>query len=136
MVHNGVEYGMMQAYAEGFESSTRREYELDMRKIAHLWNQGSVVRSWLLELAASAFEQEGNDLADIGRYVQDSGEGRWTSPRTHRQARAGAGDHRVALARFASRGRTSSRGEGAGGAAQPVRRPRRRARRTQGPAQT
>ena len=78
MVHNGVEYGMMQAYAEGFTLFDACEYELDNAKIAHLWMQGSVVRSWLCELAARAFEQEGNDLADIAPYVEDSGEGRWT----------------------------------------------------------
>jgi 6-phosphogluconate dehydrogenase len=78
MVHNGVEYGLMQAYAEGFEIMHASDYELDMAKIANLWMQGSVVRSWLLELAARAFEQEGNDLADIRGFVQDSGEGRWT----------------------------------------------------------
>jgi 6-phosphogluconate dehydrogenase len=78
MVHNGIEYGMMQAYAEGFALFDSCEYELDQAKIAHLWMQGSVVRSWLCELAARAFEQEGNDLASIAPYVEDSGEGRWT----------------------------------------------------------
>jgi 6-phosphogluconate dehydrogenase len=78
MVHNGVEYGMMQAYAEGFALFDSCEFELDNAKIAHLWMQGSVVRSWLCELAALAFEQEGNDLASIAPYVEDSGEGRWT----------------------------------------------------------
>ena len=78
MVHNGVEYGMMQAYAEGFSLFDACEYELDNAKIAHLWMQGSVVRSWLCELAANAFEQEGNDLEALAPYVEDSGEGRWT----------------------------------------------------------
>jgi 6-phosphogluconate dehydrogenase len=78
MVHNGVEYGMMQAYAEGFSLFDASEYELDNAKIAHLWMQGSVVRSWLCELAAIAFEQEGNDLDALEPYVEDSGEGRWT----------------------------------------------------------
>jgi 6-phosphogluconate dehydrogenase len=79
MVHNGVEYGMMQAYAEGFDiMHASEDYDLDMHQIAHLWMQGSVVRSWLLELAEAAFEKEGNDLSDIRGYVQDSGEGRWT----------------------------------------------------------
>jgi 6-phosphogluconate dehydrogenase len=78
MVHNGIEYGMMQAYAEGFALFDQCEFELDNAKIAHLWMQGSVVRSWLCELAANAFEQEGNDLAEIAPYVEDSGEGRWT----------------------------------------------------------
>ena len=78
MVHNGVEYGMMQAYAEGFALFDACEYELDNAKIAHLWMQGSVVRSWLCELAARAFEMEGNDLESLEPYVEDSGEGRWT----------------------------------------------------------
>jgi 6-phosphogluconate dehydrogenase len=78
MVHNGIEYGMMQAYAEGFDLFDKSEYELDNGKIAHLWMQGSVVRSWLCELAAIAFEQEGNDLADLTAFTADSGEGRWT----------------------------------------------------------
>ena len=62
MVHNGIEYGIMQAYAEGFDLFHHSEYELDNAKIAHLWMQGSVIRSWLCELAARAFEEEGNDL--------------------------------------------------------------------------
>src|SRR5215212_10507116 len=72
MVHNGVEYGIMQAYAEGFELMHESDYGLDMAKISNLWRQGSVVRSWLLDLAALAFEQEGNDLADIRGWVADS----------------------------------------------------------------
>ena len=78
MVHNGVEYGIMQAYAEGFEIMHASDFQLDMHEISHLWNQGSVVRSWLLELAEAAFELEGNDLDAIRGYVSDSGEGRWT----------------------------------------------------------
>jgi 6-phosphogluconate dehydrogenase len=78
MVHNGIEYGIMQAYAEGFDLFDKAEYELDNAKIAHLWMQGSVIRSWLCELAAIAFEQEGNDLADLTAFTADSGEGRWT----------------------------------------------------------
>jgi 6-phosphogluconate dehydrogenase len=78
MVHNGIEYGMMQAYAEGFDLFDKSEYDLDKAAIAHLWMQGSVVRSWLCELAALAFEQEGNDLANLEPHTDDSGEGRWT----------------------------------------------------------
>jgi 6-phosphogluconate dehydrogenase len=78
MVHNGVEYGLMQAYAEGFDVFDKSEYELDKAKIAHLWMQGSVVRSWLCELAARAFEEDGNRLEAIEGYTEDSGEGRWT----------------------------------------------------------
>jgi 6-phosphogluconate dehydrogenase len=78
MVHNGVEYGMMQAYAEGFEiMRAKTDFNLDMHAIAAVWNHGSVVRSWLLELAEEAFRQD-PDLATIKGYVQDSGEGRWT----------------------------------------------------------
>jgi 6-phosphogluconate dehydrogenase len=78
MVHNGIEYGMLQAYAEGFEILQTSEFKLDLKAISHLWNQGSVVRSWLLELAELAFEQDGNALEKIKGYVDDSGEGRWT----------------------------------------------------------
>jgi 6-phosphogluconate dehydrogenase len=78
MVHNGIEYGLMQAYAEGFEILKASEFELDLHEIAGIWRYGSVVRSWLLELLYSAFEQEGNELEGIAGYVEDSGEGRWT----------------------------------------------------------
>jgi 6-phosphogluconate dehydrogenase len=78
VLHNGIEYGLMQAYAEGFDIFDKSDFELDKAKIAHLWNQGSVVRSWLCELAARAFEQEGNDLSSLSPYTDDSGEGRWT----------------------------------------------------------
>jgi 6-phosphogluconate dehydrogenase len=78
MVHNGVEYGIMQAYAEGFALFDASEFPLDNAKIAHLWMNGSVVRSWLCELAARAFEQEGNDLEALEPVVAESGEGRWT----------------------------------------------------------
>ena len=77
MVHNGVEYGMMQAYAEGFEILEKSQYDFDLRAISSLWNQGSVVRSWLLELAENAFERDGH-LESIRGYAEDSGEGRWT----------------------------------------------------------
>lgn len=78
MVHNGIEYGLLQAYAEGFEILQASEFPLDLRAIASLWNQGSVVRSWLLELLESAYEMEGADLERIRGWVADSGEGRWT----------------------------------------------------------
>ena len=77
MVHNGIEYGMMQAYAEGFEILQASPYKPDSQKVAHLWNQGSVVRSWLLELAEEAFSKD-PDLSNVAGYVEDSGEGRWT----------------------------------------------------------
>jgi 6-phosphogluconate dehydrogenase len=104
MVHNGIEYGLMQAYAEGFELLHKSEYGLDLERIANLWGQGSVVRSWLLELAARAFAADGNELQGLEGYVEDSGEGRWTL--------ASGIDHDVPMpalsaslfARFASRG--------------------------------
>jgi len=77
MVHNGIEYGMMQAYAEGFELLEATEWDLDLASIADLWNQGSVVRSWLLELAADAFKKDPG-LEKITGFVDDTGEGRWT----------------------------------------------------------
>jgi 6-phosphogluconate dehydrogenase len=77
MVHNGIEYGMMQAYAEGFELIRASDYAPDLGQVAHLWNQGSVVRSWLLELAERALRAD-PELARLDDYVEDSGEGRWT----------------------------------------------------------
>jgi 6-phosphogluconate dehydrogenase len=77
MVHNGVEYGMMQAYAEGFDLIHKSKYPVELKDVAALWNRGSVVRSWLCELAERAFEQEGNELGGLKGYVDDSGEGRW-----------------------------------------------------------
>ena len=78
MVHNGIEYGLMQAYAEGFEIMAGSEFGLDLERISGIWRYGSVVRSWLLELLHSAFDQHGSKLQDIAPYVEDSGEGRWT----------------------------------------------------------
>jgi 6-phosphogluconate dehydrogenase len=78
MVHNGIEYGLMQAYAEGFELMHHSEFDLDLLEIAGIWRYGSVVRSWLLELLHEAFEHNGKALEDIAPYVEDSGEGRWT----------------------------------------------------------
>ena len=124
MVHNGIEYGLMQAYAEGFEVMEKSEFDLDLHEIAGIWRYGSVVRSWLLELLHSAFEKEGGELETIRGYVEDSGEGRWTIAEaiaedvpvpviTRRALRA----LRVAAGRVV-------RGEGQRRAAQPVRRPR------------
>jgi 6-phosphogluconate dehydrogenase len=78
MVHNGIEYGLMQAYAEGFAVMEKSEFDLDLHEIAGIWRYGSVVRSWLLELLYAAFELEGTHLEKIRGYVEDSGEGRWT----------------------------------------------------------
>jgi 6-phosphogluconate dehydrogenase len=77
MIHNGIEYGMLQAYGEGFELLKASQFDLDLAKISRLWNQGSVVRSWLLELAADALRADPT-LANLKPYVEDSGEGRWT----------------------------------------------------------
>ena len=78
MVHNGIEYGLMQAYAEGFEIMEHSEFDLELQQIAGIWRYGSVVRSWLLELLYAAFEQHGAKLEEVAPYVEDSGEGRWT----------------------------------------------------------
>ncbi len=78
MVHNGIEYGLMQAYAEGFEIlRAKDQFSFDLQRIAEIWRYGSVIRSWLLDLTSSALA-EGQDLAGIRGWVEDSGEGRWT----------------------------------------------------------
>jgi 6-phosphogluconate dehydrogenase len=78
MIHNGIEYGLMQAYAEGFEiMKAKKDFGLDLAQIAHIWQKGSVVRSWLLDLTASALDQD-SELSEIKGWVADSGEGRWT----------------------------------------------------------
>jgi 6-phosphogluconate dehydrogenase len=98
MVHNGIEYGLMQAYAEGFDLMNGIEdYELDLRQVAALWQHGSVVRGWLLELLERAFEQDPG-LESIRGYVDDSGEGRWT---VHEAIEAAVPVPAIALALFA-----------------------------------
>jgi 6-phosphogluconate dehydrogenase len=77
MIHNAIEYGLMQAYAEGFELMHSSDYKIDLGKVASLWLHGSVVRSWLLELTARALDEDA-DLSQLEGYVEDSGEGRWT----------------------------------------------------------
>jgi len=78
MIHNGIEYGMMQAFAEGFSiMKAKKEFGLDLAQISHVWQHGSVVRSWLLDLAANALDED-TQLTDIKPWVADSGEGRWT----------------------------------------------------------
>jgi len=77
MVHNGIEYAMMQAYAEGFELMSASDHELDLPRIARLWTRGSVIRSWLLELTADALDADPK-LSGLRAWVEDSGEGRWT----------------------------------------------------------
>ena len=79
MVHNALEYVMLQGIGESFECMYRSDFDIDLQKVANLWNHGAVVRSWLLELAADAFKEEGNSLENIAPYVDDSGTARWTS---------------------------------------------------------
>lgn len=102
MVHNGIEYAMMQSYAEGFELLKECEYKYDLKKVTHVWNHGSVVRSWLCELAERAFDKD-PQLSGLKAYVDDSGEGRWT---VDEGIRLGVSLPTIALslfARFASR---------------------------------
>lgn len=103
MVHNGVEYGMMQALAEGFALlDGKEELDLDLQQVAQIWRQGSVVRSWLLDLAARALE-ENPDLDGIAPYVADSGEGRWTVMEAVDQSLAAPVITAALMQRFASR---------------------------------
>ena len=102
MVHNGIEYGLMQSYAEGFELMSASEFELDLGAVAELWRHGSVVRSWLLDLLARAFEQN-PELDGIRGYVDDSGEGRWTVEEAVRSAVPLPAITAALYARFASR---------------------------------
>ena len=103
MVHNGIEYGLMQAYGEGFEIMRASEFDLDLHEIAGIWRYGSVVRSWLLELLHAAFEQEGKDLEKIEGYVEDSGEGRWTIFEAINESVPAPAISAALYARFASR---------------------------------
>ncbi len=102
MVHNGIEYGMLQAYGEGFEILARGRYPLDLAKIAELWNHSSVVRSWLLELAVDAFKKDPG-LKNIKGYVEDTGEGRWTVQEAIDQSTPAPIITLSLLARFSSR---------------------------------
>jgi 6-phosphogluconate dehydrogenase len=103
MVHNGIEYGLMQAYGEGFEILRGSEFDLDLREIAGIWRYGSVVRSWLLELLYAAFEQDGSELEGIAGYVEDSGEGRWTLFEAVNESVPAPAISAALFARFASR---------------------------------
>ena len=124
MVHNGIEYGLMQAYAEGFEILHASEYPLDLEAISKAWMHGTVIRSWLLELAGRAFEQHGTDLVrhqGLGRRLR---RGPLDGPGRHRPQRSGA-DHRdVAPDALPQPAGRQLHGEGARRAAQPVRRAR------------
>jgi 6-phosphogluconate dehydrogenase len=103
MVHNGIEYGMLQAFGEGYEILEKSRYDLDLLAISKMWQNGSVVRSWLLDLAVLAFEQDGNDLPNIKGYVEDSGEGRWTVQEAIDQSTPAPVITASLLARFNSR---------------------------------
>jgi 6-phosphogluconate dehydrogenase len=104
MIHNGIEYGMMQALAEGFAlMHNRQDLELDVAKIAQMWREGSVVRSWLLDLVA-AFLADDADLADVAPVVADSGEGRWTVQEALEQRIAAPVLTLALMARFTSQG--------------------------------
>jgi 6-phosphogluconate dehydrogenase len=103
MVHNGIEYGLMQAYGEGFEVMHASEFDLDLHEIAGIWRNGSVVRSWLLDLLHAAFEQDGSDLEKIEGYVEDSGEGRWTILEAINESVPAPAISAALYARFASR---------------------------------
>jgi 6-phosphogluconate dehydrogenase len=103
MVHNGIEYGLMQAYAEGFELMYHSEFDLDLSEVAGIWRYGSVVRSWLLELLHSALEEHGDHLEEIAGYVDDSGEGRWTINEAINEAVPLPAISAALYARFASR---------------------------------
>jgi len=102
MVHNGIEYALMQAYGEGFELLASSDFDLDVGQIAELWNHGSVVRSWLLELAAGAFEADPK-LDEVAPYIEDSGEGRWTLEHAINNAIPVPTIATALFARFASR---------------------------------
>nr|MBA2358460.1 decarboxylating 6-phosphogluconate dehydrogenase [Actinomycetota bacterium] len=103
MVHNGIEYGLMQAYGEGFEIMRASGLDLDLEQIAGIWRYGSVVRSWLLELLHAAFEAGGKDLEQIAGYVEDSGEGRWTLFEAINESVPAPAITAALYARFASR---------------------------------
>jgi 6-phosphogluconate dehydrogenase len=102
MVHNGIEYGLLQAYGEGFEILGASNYDVDLARVAEVWRRGSVVRSWLLDLLARAFERS-PDLSDVAGYVEDSGEGRWTVNAAIDESVPAPATAMALFARFASR---------------------------------
>ena len=123
MVHNGVEYGMMQAFGEGYELLRASELGIDVERAIEVWRHGSVVRSWLLDLLARALAED-PQLAGIKGWAEDSGEGRWTVQEAVRLAVPAPVLSASLYARFASRQDGRARDEGDRGAAQPVRRTR------------
>ena len=124
MVHNGVEYGMMQAYAEGFDLMHQSDFPIELKEVAGLWNRGSVVRSWLCELAEKAFEQEGNDLAQPAGLRRRLRRGPLDDGRRDRDGGPDARARRLAVRALLLAQGGRLRGPRARRAAQPVRRPR------------
>jgi 6-phosphogluconate dehydrogenase len=111
MIHNGIEYGMMQAYAEGFALlKNKRAFDLDVAAIAETWRHGSVVRSWLLDLITE-FLRGDPDLSDVAAVVADSGEGRWTVQEAVEQGVPAPVLSLALMARFASQGRDDYAGK-------------------------
>ena len=106
MVHNGIEYGLLQAYGEGFELLADSDFKLDLHQVARLWNRGSVVRSWLLELAEAALARD-RRLGRVRGYVEDSGEGRWTLEEAVARGVPAPGVALALFARFRSRQKDS-----------------------------
>jgi len=102
MVHNGIEYGLMQAYAEGFDLLQASDFDIDLEQVASLWRHGSVVRSWLLELASTAFAKDPK-LESLRGYAEDSGEGRWTVIEAVERGVAVPSIAQALFARFTSR---------------------------------
>lgn len=103
MIHNAIEYAMLQSLGEGFECMARSPFRLDLEQIAGLWQHGAVVRSWLLELLGRAFREEGNELAAIAPYVEDSGTGRWSVQYAVEHGVPAPGITQALFERFASR---------------------------------
>ncbi len=102
MIHNAIEYAMLEALGEGFEALRRSELDVDLGRVADLWSHGSVIRSWLLELLTRAFDQEGEELAGIAPYVEESGTGRWTAQYALEQGIAMPNITQALFERFAS----------------------------------
>ena len=123
MVHNGIEYGLMNAYAEGYELLAAEELITDTQAVIQAWTNGTVVRSWLQQLLAKALKED-PDFAEISGYTEDSGEGRWTVEEAHQPPGADAGDRGIAVRAVRLPARGFADDEGGVGAAQPVRWPR------------
>ena len=107
MVHNGIEYGLMQAYAEGFDIMQGSEFDLDLGEISGIWREGSVVRSWLLDLLHQALADRGNDLSGIAAVRRGLGRGPLDGLRGDCRRRAGSGDHALLSTRASRRGQKS-----------------------------